>query len=848
MTIVGEAWVRILPDSKQFTPLLTEEVVAGSEKAGLAGGAAAGSAFGKGFSRTLKSSLALVGIAAGAALVKDAITATTEHAGAIAVLDKAVSNAGATNDLYGQSLESVIRKEAILKGFNDESLYQSFTRLVGVTHDSRKAFEDLQLAEDVARGRHIDVAVAALALTKAEQGSVTSLQRLGIVLPKSITQLGAAAKATAALGLVQQRFGGEARSYADSAAGSTARLSEDVHVLTEAFGQALEPEVESVSSSLSKYLSNQENLDRIQKDVAEGGKAVATVAHGIGEAFKVADATIVPVVDALGGFGKVAEVALGAVFVRKAIQAASALKGLFTVTVAGETASAAATTSYTAALVANTAALEANAAASKLGFGGALGTSTGGFGKAGGVAAVGEDAAAAAPEIEAAAISAGGLASVLAGPMVIGAGLAGYGLSKLIRQIPGWNSFFDSLGSHAEKAAEKLGFIGSGAPKAGSPGSGTYTGAQFAANQSKLADAYQQALKLPGFARNAFVQNAVGKAYDFEDAQIAAEHLGKALVTRADTLIDETLRRAAEIAASHASSVRIGPSADSKQALALAQALSTKSTADEEAIYKQRVDFINGEIARLQKNQTLTTAQAKQLAGLYTQRTKYQDQIDGIEQQAAQDRASAAAKAKAAHDAEVQQRKAELAAAQTAYRSSLSLQEQRLQLNVERAQLTGKTVADDRKADLALLAFYRKEAHDQKLTEAERLQYQSQAIQTQFTIKGLKTAGAGSTGATIAQIFGEAASEFHNYGSNIGSRTGVLSGQDERARFSQLLLEHQKKQGEAQTIQHVAAQTEAARQTGYLARIAQALAPVGTKARPTSPAAASARRLAKFPR
>jgi hypothetical protein len=850
LTVVGEAWVRILPDARTFAPMLEEEVVAGSAKAGAAGGKAAGTSFGKSFGSALKTGLALVGIAEGARLVKDSITAATAHAGAVAVLDKATQNARASNELYGTSLESLIRKEAILKGFNDESLYQSFTRLVGVTHDSAKAFKDVGLAEDVARGRHIDVAIAALALTKAEQGSVTSLQRLGIVIPKHITQLQGAAKATAALALVQARFGGESVAFANSSAGATARLGEDVHILTEAFGEALLPEIGAVSKSLSGYLSNQDNLDRIQKDVAQGGHEVAVVARGIGEAFKIADKTIVPAVDALGGFGKVAELVIGAVFLRKIVQATSALKGLFVTTVAGETASAAATTEYTATLAANTAALEANAAAQKLRLGG-LGTATGGFGRGGGVAAIGEDAAVAAPEIEAASVSAAGLAGVLSGPMVIGAAAAGYGLSLLIRKIPGWNGFFDSLGSHAEHAAEKLGLVGGGAPKAGSPGAGDFTGQNFAANQSKLADAYQRALALPGFARDAFVQNAVGKAYDFHDAQIAAEHLGKALVTRADTLIDETLRRAAEIAAQDASSSAgpSGPSADSAQALALAKALGTKSTADEEAIYKQRADFISGEINRLQAQGTLTTKQAKTLAGYYTERKQYEDDIASIEDAAAQARQSAAQKAAARHAKEVAARKAELAAANTAYRSGLSLQEQRLQIQVERAQLTEKSVADDRKADLALLAFYRKESHDMKLTEAERLQYQSQAISTQLTLKNLKNPAGTATGATLNQIFGEAASEFSSFGSNIGGRNAPLSGQDERARLSQILLEHRHKQSEqAAAIRHVAAQSEAAKQTGYLARIAQALAPVGTKARPPAPKAKTARSMSRIPR
>ena len=433
--------------------------------------------------------------------------------------------------------------------------------------------------------------------------------------------------------------------------------------------------------------------------------------------------------------------------------------------------------------------------------------------------------------------------------MVIGAAVAGYGLSKLIEKIPGWNSTLESLGGTAEKVAEKLGLIGGGAAKAGSPGSGAFTGAQFAKNQDALANAYQKALTLPGFARDAFVQNAVGKAYDFQDAKIAAEHLGKAIVTRADTLIDETLRRSAELAAQHVSSVHIGPSADSAQALALAEALGTKSTSDEEAIYKQRVDFINGEIARLKKNQTLTTAQAKQLAGLYTERTKYQAEIDGIDQANASAAQSAAAKAKALHDKEVAARKAELAAANQAYRSDLSIAEQKLQIQVERAQLTGKNLADDRKADLALLAFYRKESHDMKLTEAERLQYQSQAIQTQLTLKSLKATKAGATGATLNDIFGEAAAEFGSFGSNIGGRNAPLSGQDERAKFSQILLDRRHKQSEqAAAIRHVAAQSEASKQTGYLARIAQALAPVGTKARPPAPKAKTARTLSRIPR
>src|SRR5262249_48388922 len=120
-----------------------------------------------------------------------------------------------------------------------------------------------------------------------------------------------------------------------------------------------------------------------------------------------------------------------------------------------------------------------------------------------------------------------------------------------------------------------------------------------------------------------------------------------------------------------------------------------------------------------------------------------------------------------------------------AYQQQLSFREQRLQLQVQRAQLTTNTIADDRKAQAALVSFYEAEAKDAKLTAAQRLQYRSEAIQARIQLKQLTGAG---LGASVADIFGEAASEFRSYGSNIAGRGGILSGQDARARFAARVL------------------------------------------------------------
>lgn len=171
-SLIGEAFVRVRPVTTGFA----QEAQGGVSEAGTKLGKVFGAAF------------AAVGVAQ---LGKSFVSAAIEHQAAFAVLEQATKNAGASNVLYGQTLEHLLEKEARLKGFSDEQLASSFQRLVSVTHDSGKAFSDLGKAEDIARFSHKGLELAALGLAKAEQGNFAALARFSFVVPKVTTAVDA---------------------------------------------------------------------------------------------------------------------------------------------------------------------------------------------------------------------------------------------------------------------------------------------------------------------------------------------------------------------------------------------------------------------------------------------------------------------------------------------------------------------------------------------------------------------------------------------------------------------------------------------------------------------------------
>jgi hypothetical protein len=261
---------------------------------------------------------------------KHLIEAAAEHQSAFAIVDQTLKNAHQSTDLYGVSVESLLEKEARLKGFHDEDLASSFVRLVSATGSSTQAFKDLGLAEDVARARHIDVAVAALALSRAEQGSTQSLSRLGVVIPKvnlaqaelkqrhdeavasgakfnaqqkliyqdALAQAAASDKVSNrlhALSVVQDRFGGSATKFADTASGQFARTEQDIHQFEVAVGRDALPAINSLAEGVGHYAVELTNSASVQSAVKAGMHDIGVIGHDLKDVIETVGPTILTV-------------------------------------------------------------------------------------------------------------------------------------------------------------------------------------------------------------------------------------------------------------------------------------------------------------------------------------------------------------------------------------------------------------------------------------------------------------------------------------------------------------------------------------------------------------------------
>lgn len=206
----------------------------------------------------------------------------------------------------------------------------------------------------------------------------------------------------------------------------------------------------------------------------------------------------------------------------------------------------------------------------------------------------------------------------------------------------------------------------------------------------------------------------------------------------------------------------------------LAQA--KKEAAQAATLERNQKDVIEGRAARHQ-----ATVEAQ------TRAIQIQNQIDDEAARAAeaaaakreQDAKNAAAEAKRVSEAEA-----------TAYRQSLSDRELLLQLGARRAELTEKDFTDDRAAARKLIKFYEAEAHDVKLTVAERRQAAISAVNERLALRdiGKKVKDDAGAGFSIQDLFVGAADQFRTYGSNIAGRNGILSPQDARADLAQSII------------------------------------------------------------
>lgn len=435
-------------------------------------------------------------------LVKQTVEAAVRQEATFATLNKAVSNAGAANEVHGQTVDNLVKQQALLKGFSVSDLAGAFQQIVTVTHSSAEAFALLAKAQDLARGTGRNLAISALAIEKAYEGNATALTRFGIIIPKVTTDVDrlraahaaatdsgvtfnasenaayaiqvrnatAADKlltATAALNAEQARFGGQAAVAATGAAGGYDRLKQSVDQLAVSFGSGLTPGIAGGENALANWINALASSGSAANAAKIAGHDFGVVLHDIEDVAR----TVGPI---LGDVAKFTYQVVSAVGAPALLAVAGTFEGIKVATALAKDAQAAydavllaggatrvaqvtETQALTAALVANTAAMSANRSvvATTIPIYDAYGATLA-------EVAVGEQAVAAGAVEASTALSGGsflgGLGALATGPAGIAIGLAALagGIVYLTSKEQSWSDVNGALTSSVQALNQAL--------------------------------------------------------------------------------------------------------------------------------------------------------------------------------------------------------------------------------------------------------------------------------------------------------------------------------------------------------------------------------------------------------
>jgi ElaB/YqjD/DUF883 family membrane-anchored ribosome-binding protein len=185
---------------------------------------------------------ALVGAAVTAAFgaaavgITKALQAAAEDQKSVALLDKQLRNSvGATKAMVGAT-EDFIGKMQFASGVADSQLRPSLATLVRATGDLTQAQDLLGLALDLSAGANVDLETASLALSKAQNGQLGALTKLGIALDPAIIKSKDFAAAQREL---EKQFGGASAAAAQTFEGQLRRLGVVFDEVTESIGYAI---------------------------------------------------------------------------------------------------------------------------------------------------------------------------------------------------------------------------------------------------------------------------------------------------------------------------------------------------------------------------------------------------------------------------------------------------------------------------------------------------------------------------------------------------------------------------------------------------------------------------------
>jgi hypothetical protein len=223
--------LNLLADVDQFGRSLAR---ADNDAKGFAGGL-------KKYGKIAAAAFAVAGAAAAAYAIKigiDGVKAAVEDEASQKQLAQALKNTTNATDDQIASTEKYITKQQLAFGVADTKLRPALANLARATGDVGKAQQLTNLAMDISAATGKDLEGVSMALSKAYNGNLGALTRLGVPLDASII---ATKDFNAAQTELTKLFGGAAKANTETYAGQLAIVTERVGELKESIGVALLP-------------------------------------------------------------------------------------------------------------------------------------------------------------------------------------------------------------------------------------------------------------------------------------------------------------------------------------------------------------------------------------------------------------------------------------------------------------------------------------------------------------------------------------------------------------------------------------------------------------------------------
>jgi hypothetical protein len=195
---------------------------------------------------------AAVGAAAGAMAIKigvDAVKAAIEDQQSQKQLAEALKNTTKATDAQVKATEEYITKAQNATGVTDTKLRAALGNLLRATNDVTKAQKLNNLALDISAATGNDLEAVSLALSKAYNGNLGALTRLGIPLDDNIIKT---KDFDAATKVLAETFGGAAAANAETFAGKMEIIKRRLEDAQETIGYAILPILERFSSFINE--------------------------------------------------------------------------------------------------------------------------------------------------------------------------------------------------------------------------------------------------------------------------------------------------------------------------------------------------------------------------------------------------------------------------------------------------------------------------------------------------------------------------------------------------------------------------------------------------------------------